>query len=169
MKTSFLNQPLLGTARTGLGALGNRLLFVLIGIVIFRLGSHIPVPGLDPERLATYFSHQQNSILGFFNMFSGGALSRLSLFAIGIMPYISASIIIQLLTVVVPTLEQLKKEGELGRRKINQYTRYLTLIVAFFQAFGVAKFLISQNIAFYNDFNFYLTTILTLVTGTMFL
>ena len=159
----------MGVKQGGLTELKNRLLFVLVGILIFRLGSHIPVPGLDPERLINYFQQQQNTILGFFNMFSGGALSRLSLFAIGIMPYISSSIIMQLFTVVSPKLEQLKKEGEAGKRKINQYTRYGTLFLATFQSLGMAKFLTSQGIALHHDFFFYFTTTVTLVTGTMFL
>src|SRR3990167_3007730 len=112
----------------GMAELKSRLFFVILGILVYRLGAHIPVPGLDPQRLANFFNQQQNTIFGLFNMFSGGALSRVTVFAIGIMPYISASIIIQLFSVVVPSLEQLKKEGESGRRKINQYTRYLTLI-----------------------------------------
>lgn len=155
--------------RGGFAELKSRLLFVLIAIVIYRLGAHIPVPGLDPVKLANYFSSQQNTLLGLFNMFSGGALSRLSVFAIGLVPYISASIVVQMFSIVSPKLEQLKKEGETGRRKLNQYTRYLTLFVAFFHAMGMAKWLISNQIAIQPDLSFYVTTILTLVTGTMFL
>lgn len=153
----------------GLSELKQRLLFVLLAIIVYRIGAHIPVPGLDPERLASLFSHQSNNIIGLFNMFSGGALSRLTVFALGIMPYISASIIMQLLTVVSPTLEQLKKEGEAGRRIINQYTRYGTLILATLQAVGMAKWLGSQGIALNPGLVFYFTATVTLVTGTMFL
>lgn len=160
------NIPYLGG---GLTELKNRLLFVILGILVYRLGAHIPVPGLDPQKLANFFSQQQNTIFGLFNMFSGGALSRVTVFAIGIMPYISASIIIQLFSVVSPKLEQLKKEGESGRRTINQYTRYLTLLLAFFQSLGMARWLAGQQIALHVDFVFYFTAVCTLVTGTMFL
>lgn len=149
--------------------LKTRLLFVALGILIYRLGAHIPVPGLDPARLANFFQQQQNTIFGLFNMFSGGALSRVTVFAIGIMPYISSSIIIQLFSVVSPKLEQLKKEGESGRRKINQYTRYLTLVLAIFQSLGMARWLVGQNIALNPGVIFYFTAVVTLVTGTMFL
>ena len=149
--------------------LKSRLLFVIIGILIYRLGAHIPVPGLDPQRLANFFSEQQNTIFGLFNMFSGGALSKVTVFAIGIMPYISASIIMQLFAVASPKLEQLKKEGESGRRKINQYTRYLTLLIGIFQSLGLARWLVGQQIALQGDLFFYFTAVVTLVTGTMFL
>ena len=149
--------------------LKNRLFFVIIAIVIYRIGAHIPIPGLDPEKLTVLFHQQSNNIIGLFNMFSGGALSRLTVFALGIMPYISASIIMQLFTVVSPSLEQLKKEGEQGRRKINQYTRYATLLISAVQAFGMAKWLVSQGIALNSNFSFYFTATLTLITGTMFL
>jgi preprotein translocase subunit SecY len=153
----------------GLSELKRRLLFVLIGIVIYRIGAHIPVPGIDTQRLADLFSHQSNGILGLFNMFSGGALQRLTVFALGVMPYISASIIVQLLSVVSPHLEQLKKEGESGRRKINQYTRYATLVLAAFQAVGISKWLISQGLVLSPGIGFYFVATVTLVTGTMFL
>ncbi|ASQ47203.1 preprotein translocase subunit SecY [Legionella clemsonensis] len=156
-------------SRGGLAELKSRLLFVIIGILVYRLGAHIPVPGLDPQKLANFFGEQQNTIFGLFNMFSGGALSRVTVFAIGIMPYISASIIIQLFSVVSPKLEQLKKEGESGRRKINQYTRYLTLVLAIFQSLGMARWLAGQQIALHADIFFYFTAVVTLVTGTMFL
>lgn len=156
-------------ASSGLAELKSRIIFVIIGILVYRLGAHIPVPGLDPQKLANFFVEQQNTIFGLFNMFSGGALSRITVFAIGIMPYISASIIMQLFSVASPKLEQLKKEGEAGRRKINQYTRYLTLILASFQSLGMAKWLVAQQIALYADVFFYFTTVITLVTGTMFL
>lgn len=158
-----------GQSRGGLAELKSRLLFVVIGILVYRLGAHIPVPGLDPQKLANFFSEQQNTIFGLFNMFSGGALSRVTVFAIGIMPYISASIMIQLFTVVVPSLEQLKKEGESGKRKINQYTRYLTLMLSIFQSLGMARWLAGQQIALQPDLAFYFTAVVTLVTGTMFL
>ncbi|MDP3705388.1 MAG: preprotein translocase subunit SecY [Legionellaceae bacterium] len=158
-----------GQSQGGLAELKSRLLFVVFGILIYRLGAHIPVPGLDPVKLANFFSQQQNTIFGLFNMFSGGALSRVTVFAIGIMPYISASIIIQLFSVVIPSLEQLKKEGESGRRKINQYTRYLTLLFSLFQSLGMARWLAGQQIALNPDITFYLTAVVTLVTGTMFL
>ena len=156
-------------SRGGLAELKSRLLFVVIGILIYRLGAHIPVPGLDPQKLANFFNEQQNTIFGLFNMFSGGALSRVTVFAIGIMPYISASIMIQLFSVVLPALEQIKKEGESGRRRINQYTRYLTLLLSIFQSLGMARWLAGQQIALQPDFSFYFTAVVTLVTGTMFL
>ncbi len=153
----------------GLAELKARLIFVALAILVYRLGAHIPVPGLDPLKLTNFFNEQQNTIFGLFNMFSGGALSRVTVFAIGIMPYISASIMIQLFTVVVPSLEQLKKEGEAGRRKINQYTRYLTLVLSIFQSLGMSRWLAAQQIALQPDMAFYFTAVVTLVTGTMFL
>ncbi len=118
--------------------LKQRILFVIGALIVFRIGTFIPVPGIDPTVLSSLFDQQKGSILGVFNMFSGGALGRMSLFALGIMPYISASIIMQLLAVTVPTLEQLKKEGEPGRRKIAMYTRYFTLVLATFQSIGIS-------------------------------
>src|SRR5574339_623339 len=126
------------------GDLKRRLFFLLGALVVFRIGAHVPVPGIDPNALAELFKSQQGGILGMFNMFSGGALSRFTIFALGIMPYISASIIMQLMTYVVPTLEALKKEGEAGRRKITQYTRYGTLALAIFQSLGIALALEGQ-------------------------
>jgi preprotein translocase subunit SecY len=164
MQKQSISQP-----KSALGELKARLFFVIIAILVYRLGAHIPVPGLDPQKLANFFSEQQNTIFGLFNMFSGGALSRVTVFAIGIMPYISASIIIQLFSVVSPKLEQLKKEGETGKRKINQYTRYLTLLLSIFQSLGMARWLAGQNIALNPDLFFYFTAVVTLVTGTMFL
>lgn len=161
---------------TELGKLGRltelkqRLLFVLGAIIVFRLGTFIPVPGIDPVALAKMFESQRGTILDMFNMFSGGALGRFSVFALGIMPYISASIIMQLLTVVSPQLEQLKKEGEHGRRKITQYTRYGTVVLATFQAIGVAIALESQqNVVLEAGIAFRVTAAMSLVTGTMFL
>jgi preprotein translocase subunit SecY len=149
--------------------LKQRLLFVLGAIVVFRIGTFIPVPGVDPVALAAMFESQGGTILDMFNMFSGGALERFSVFAIGIMPYISASIIMQLLTVVSPRLEQLKKEGPSGQRKITKYTRYGTLGLAAFQATGVALALEGQNVVIEAGIAFRITTAVTLVTGTMFL
>ncbi|MDX2219245.1 MAG: preprotein translocase subunit SecY [Burkholderiales bacterium] len=152
-----------------LGDLKRRLWFLVGAIIVFRIGTHIPVPGIDANELTKLFQ-QSGNILGMFNMFSGGALERFSVLALGIMPYISASIIMQLMTVVVPSLEQLKKEGEAGRRKITQYTRYGTLALALFQAFGIAIALESQaGLVLEPGVMFRLTTTITLVTGTMFL
>jgi preprotein translocase subunit SecY len=153
---------------SGLTDLKRRLLFVLFAILVFRFGSYIPVPGLNPQRLQELFNAQQNNIVGLFNMFSGGALARFSIFALGIMPYISASIIVQLLTVVSPQLSELRKEGESGQRTINKYTRYGTVLLCTFQAIGLAKMLIVNNVAIASGLSFYFTTTLSLVTGTMF-
>lgn len=153
----------------GLGELKRRLIFVLIGIIVYRLGAYIPIPGIDPVKLAQFFNAQQNTILGLFNMFSGGALSRLTIFALGIMPYISAAIIIQLMAAVLPSLAEIKKEGESGQRKLMQYTRYATLFLALFQAIGMTKYIVSQGLAYYPSFTFYVVSVFTLTTGTMFL
>ena len=155
--------------QSGLGELKSRLLFVLMAIVVYRIGAHIPVPGINPDRLAAMFDQNQGTILSLFNMFSGGALERMSILALGIMPYISASIIMQLMTVVSPTLAQLKKEGEAGRRKINQYTRYGTVLLATIQSFGMAVGLANQGIAFSADISFYFVAVVTLVAGAVFL
>lgn len=147
-----------------------RLLFLVGALIVYRLGAHIPVPGIDPEVLAKLFEQQSGGILGMFNMFSGGALERFTVFALGIMPYISASIIMQLMTVVSPQMEQLKKEGESGRRKITQYTRYGTVLLAVFQGMGIAIALEAQpGLVLDPGLMFRLTTMVTLVTGTMFL
>src|SRR3990170_740419 len=152
------------------GDLKRRLLFMLGALVVFRIGAHIPVPGIDPNVLADLFQGQQGGILGLFNMFSGGALSRFTIFALGIMPYISASIIMQLMTAVNPQLDALRKEGESGRRKITQYTRYGTLVLSLFQATGISIALESQpNLVLEAGLMFRITTVTTLVTGTMFL
>jgi preprotein translocase subunit SecY len=152
------------------GDLKKRLLFLLGALFVFRVGAHIPVPGIDPNVLAELFKGQQGGILGMFNMFSGGALSRFTIFALGIMPYISASIIMQLMTAINPNLEQLRKEGETGRRKITQYTRYGTLVLALFQGTAISIALESQaNLVLEPGLLFRLTTVTTLVTGTMFL
>jgi preprotein translocase subunit SecY len=152
------------------GDLRRRLVFLLLALVVYRVGAHIPVPGIDPTALQQLFKGQQGGILNLFNMFSGGALSRFTVFALGIMPYISASIIMQLMTYVVPSLESLKKEGEAGRRKITQYTRYGTLGLAVFQSLGIALALEgSQGLVISPGFGFRLTAVVSLVAGTMFL
>lgn len=152
------------------GDLRRRLIFLLLALVVYRIGAHIPVPGIDPNQLQQLFQGQQGGILSLFNMFSGGALSRFTVFALGIMPYISASIIMQLMTYVVPTLEALKKEGEAGRRKITQYTRYGTLALALFQSLGIALALEgSPGLVISPGFGFRLTAVVSLVAGTMFL
>ncbi len=158
-------------AKTGkYGDLRRRLVFLLLALVVYRIGAHIPVPGIDPAQLEQLFKGQQGGILSLFNMFSGGALSRFTVFALGIMPYISASIIMQLMTYVVPAFEQLKKEGEAGRRKITQYTRYGTLGLAIFQAMGIALALEGQaGLVIDPGFAFRLTAVVSLVAGTMFL
>ena len=159
-----------GATKGKYGDLSSRLWFLLGALVVFRIGAHIPVPGIDPKVLADLFKSQTNGILGMFNMFSGGALSRFTIFALGIMPYISASIIMQLAAIAVPQLEQLKKEGEAGRRKITQYTRYGTLGLALFQSFGISVALQTQHGLVLNPgAMFMFTTMVTLVTGTMFL
>lgn len=159
------------SAQSGLAELKSRLLFVIGALLVFRAGSFVPIPGIDAAVLADLFEQQQGTIIELFNMFSGGALSRASILALGIMPYISASIVVQLLTVVHPPLAELKKEGESGRRKINQYTRYGTLVLATFQAIGIATGLPSMipGLVANPDMMFYLTATVSLVTGTMFL
>ena len=158
-------------AKTGkFGDLRNRLVFLLLALVVYRIGAHIPVPGIDPGQLKELFKGQQGGILNLFNMFSGGSLSRFAIFALGIMPYISASIIMQLLTYVVPTFEQMKKEGESGRRKITQYTRYGTLGLALFQSMGIAVALESSpGLVLVPGFGFRMTAVFSLTAGTMFL
>jgi len=152
------------------GDLWRRLWFLVGALIVYRIGAHVPVPGIDPVRLAELFQSQQGGILGVFNLFSGGALSRFTIFALGIMPYISASIIMQLMTIAIPALEQLKKEGEAGRRKITQYTRYGTLVLALFQGMGIAIALESQaGLVLEPGIMFRVTTVTTLVAGTMFL
>ncbi len=152
-----------------MSTLKRKILFVLGAILVFRIGAHIAVPGIDPVRLHNFFNQQGGNIFDLFNMFSGGALSRFTLFALGIMPYISASIIMQMLTVVSPALAEIKKQGDIGRRRINQYTRYFTLVLATFQALGFAKYLLGADVALFGGFPFYFVVTVTLVTGTMFL
>ena len=158
-------------AKTGkYGDLSRRLVFLLLALVVYRVGAHIPVPGIDPNQLQQLFNGQQGGILSLFNMFSGGALSRFTVFALGIMPYISASIIMQLMGYVVPAFEQLKKEGEAGRRKITQYTRYGTLGLALFQSMGIALALeASAGLVLSPGLGFRFTAMVTLTSGTMFL
>ena len=152
------------------GDLRRRLVFLLLALVVYRLGAHIPVPGIDPNQLQQLFKGQQGGILSLFNVFSGGALQRFTVFALGIMPYISASIIMQLMGYVVPTLEALKKEGESGRRKITQYTRYGTLGLALFQSMGIALALEgSAGLVLSPGMSFRVTTVVSLTAGTMFL
>ncbi|MCX7636200.1 MAG: preprotein translocase subunit SecY, partial [Syntrophales bacterium] len=169
-----------GSIRGALSGMGHltelrqRLLFLLGALLVYRIGTFIPVPGVNPEALAILFEQHQGSILDMFNMFSGGALERASLFALGVMPYISASIIVQLMSSVIPQLEQLKKEGELGRRKITQYTRYGTVVLATFQAIGISVALQGQSaggsaLVVHGGLGFILTATVSLVTGTMFL
>jgi preprotein translocase subunit SecY len=155
--------------KAGLGELFKRLRFVLLAIFVYRVGTHIPVPGIDPDRVAALFNQNQGTILGLANMFSGGALERMSILALGIMPYISASIIMQLMSAVTPQLEQLKKEGESGRRKISQYTRYLTVVLAFIQAMGMTVGMAKEGLAFDTSILFYVIAITSFVTGAVFM
>ena len=161
----------MAVAKSGkFGDLKRRLVFLVLAIIVYRIGAHIPVPGIDPAQLAELFKQAKGGILDMFNMFSGGALSRFTIFALGIMPYISSSIIMQLMTVVYQPLEALKKEGEAGRRKITQYTRYATVFLALFQAMGISIALESQpGLVMEPGLTFRFVTIATLVTGTMFL
>ena len=147
----------------------HRLFFLLGALVVYRIGTFVPVPGIDPIALARLFESQEGTILGLFNMFSGGALERLSIFAMGVMPYISASIIIQMMAVVVPSMTAIKKEGESGRRKLTQWTRYFTLVLAVFQGFGAATAFQNQGVALNPGWQFVFMATLTLATGTMFL
>ncbi len=153
----------------GMSELWTRLRFLFLAIIVYRIGAHIPVPGINPDQLAALFRQNEGTILSLFNMFSGGALERMSIFALGIMPYISASIIMQLLTAISPQLEQLKKEGESGRRKISQYTRYGTLVLALVQATGMSVGLASQGVAFSVGFSFYFVAVTTFVAGALFM
>lgn len=155
----------------GLGELWARLKFLFLAIVIYRLGTHIPVPGIDPARVADLFEQNQGTILGMFNMFSGGALERMSILALGIMPYISASIIMQMMSAVVPTLEAIKKDGEAGRRKITQYTRYLTVALAFVQAFVMVAGMKGSGMAYagLSPISFYIIAVTSLITGAVFM
>ena len=160
----------LATNANKFGDLKRRILFLVGALIVYRIGAHIPVPGINPAELAKLFQSSQTGLLDMFHMCSGGALSRFTVFAIGIMPYSAASIMLQLASEVLPQLKQLKKEGEQGRRKITQFTRYATVLLATFQSFGIAVMLYKQpGLVMTSQFEFYLTTVVTLVTGTMFL
>lgn len=155
--------------QAGFSELLRRVGFVFLAIFIYRVGAHVPVPGVDPEQISRLFDENRGTILSLFNMFSGGALERMSILALGIMPYISASIIMQLLTAVTPSLEQLKKEGESGKRKLTQYTRYGTVVLGIVQAMGIAVTLTNQGVTTWDPVKFYFIAVLTFVTGTVFL
>jgi preprotein translocase subunit SecY len=161
--------PQSATGLSKFGDLKNRLLFLLGALVVFRIGSHIPVPGVDGAALTKLYESAGGGILSMLNMFSGGSLQRFSIFAIGVMPYISASIIVQLASEIIPSLKALKKEGEAGRRTLTKYTRYGTVLLATLQSFGAAAFVYQQNVVVSGQFEFYLSTMVCLVTGTMFL
>ena len=164
------NSASTATAGGKFGDLRRRLVFLVLALLVYRMGAHIPVPGIDPDELVQLFAGQKDGILGMFNLFSGSALSRFTVFALGIMPYISASIIMQLMTIVVPSLESLKKEGQAGQRKITQYTRYGTVFLATFQALGISVALqVQPGLVINPGLMFELNTVVTLVTGTMFL
>ena len=158
-----------GVRSGGLSELRSRLLFVLFALLVYRIGTHIPVPGINPDQLRNLFDANQGGILDIFNMFSGGALERMSILALGVMPYITSSIIMNLLTMMYPTLNQLRKEGQAGRRKITKYTRYGTLLIAFIQGSALTGTLAGQGLAFSASWDFYLVAIVTLVTGALFM
>ncbi|MDE0036158.1 MAG: preprotein translocase subunit SecY [Gammaproteobacteria bacterium] len=158
-----------GARSGGLSELRSRLLFVLFALLVYRIGTHIPVPGINPDQLRNLFDANQGGILDIFNMFSGGALERMSILALGVMPYITSSIIMNLLTMMYPTLNQLRKEGQAGRRKITKYTRYGTLLIALIQGSALTGTLAGQGLAFSASWDFYLVAIVTLVTGALFM
>lgn len=164
-----INQGQLAGTQQGLSELRNRLLFVLVALLVYRMGTHIPVPGINPDRLAALFDQQQGGILDLFNMFSGGALQRMSILALSVVPYITSSIIMNLMTMMYPTLQQLRKEGESGRRKITQYTRYGTLFIALIQGTSLSVTLANQGLAFSTGFSFFFVATTTLVTGALFM
>lgn len=166
-KTSTLLNPFVFIRKYD--ELWNRMLFLIGALIVYRLGSHIPVPGMNPIRLAEFFKAGENTFLGMFNMFSGGSLERMSIMALGIMPYISASIVVQMMSVVIPSLEALKKEGEAGRRTLNKYTRQGALALAFVQAVGMSAGLISQHLTLSTGLSFYIPAVTSLVAGSMFL
>ena len=170
MATSINTSPAsaLGEA-SRFGEIRGRLAFLIAGMVVYRIGTYIPVPGIDPAAVLRFFQDQSNGILGIANMFSGGALQRLSIFAMGVMPYISASIIIQMMSMVVPTLMELRKEGEAGRRKITEYTRYGTVILAAFQSFAAASALAKGGLTVIGGWQFLFVATITMSTGTLFL
>ncbi|TDJ24943.1 MAG: preprotein translocase subunit SecY, partial [Gammaproteobacteria bacterium] len=159
----------LAGVQAGLTELRNRLLFVFFALLVYRMGTHIPVPGIDPDRLAALFDQQQGGILDLFNMFSGGALERMSILALGVVPYITSSIIMNLMSMMYPSLQQLRKEGESGRRKITQYTRYGCLLIALVQGTSLSVTLANQGLAFAPNFSFFFVATTTLVTGALFM
>ena len=161
--------PVGATNQAGLSELWGRLRFLFLGILVYRIGTHIPVPGINPDQLKLLFNQTQGTIVGLFNMFSGGALERMSVMALGVMPYISASIIVQLMSAVVPQLEQLKKEGEAGRRKISQYTRYGALGLAILQATGMSVGMSAQGLFYATGFSIIFIAVVSLVAGAMFM
>jgi preprotein translocase subunit SecY len=163
------NPGQLAGVQAGLSELRGRLLFVLFALLVYRIGTHIPVPGINPVRLAALFEQQQGGILDLFNMFSGGALERMSILALGVVPYITSSIIMNLMSMMHPTLQQLRKEGEAGRRKITQYTRYGTLLISLIQGTSLTVTLANQGLAFAPGFTFYFVSTVTLVTGALFM
>ncbi len=163
------NPGQLAGVQAGLSELRSRLLFVLLALLVYRVGTHIPVPGINPVRLAALFDQQQGGILDLFNMFSGGALERMSILALGVVPYITSSIIMNLMSMMYPALQQLRKEGESGRRKITQYTRYGTLLIALIQGTSLTATLANQGLAFSPGFTFYFVATVTLVTGALFM
>ncbi|MBF0421508.1 MAG: preprotein translocase subunit SecY [Magnetococcales bacterium] len=175
MATTEAQSPFAGLANLGqIPELRKRIMFTLGMLIVYRIGAHVPTPGIDPAALSVFFARQEGTLLGMFNMFSGGALSRLTVFALGIMPYISSSIILQLMTSVFPKLEAIKKEGESGRRKINQYTRYGTVVLSIFQGFGIAYGLESMqaggmSVVIEPGWSFRMMTVITLTSGTAFI
>lgn len=170
MATSTINNPAASLGDVArYGEIRSRLLFLVGALVVFRLGTYIPVPGINPSEVARFFNDQSNGILGIVNMFSGGGLSRLSIFAMGVMPYISASIIIQMMSMVVPTLMELRKEGEAGRRKLTELTRYITVGLAAFQSLAAAVALQNGHLTLYTGFPWLFTATITMTTGTLFL
>jgi preprotein translocase subunit SecY len=170
LANSTFSNPAAGLADAArFGEVRGRLLFLVGALVVYRIGTFIPVPGINPSEVARFFSDQSNTILGIVNMFSGGALSRLSIFAMGVMPYISASIIIQMMSMVIPSLMELRKEGESGRRKITEYTRYATVVLAAFQSFAAAGALAKGGLTLVTGWGFLFPATVTMTTGTMFL
>ncbi len=170
MATNTLSNPAAAFSEAArFGEIRGRLLFLIGALVVYRMGTFIPVPGINPSEVARFFSDQSNTILGIVNMFSGGALSRLSIFAMGVMPYISASIIIQMMSMVIPSLMELRKEGESGRRKMTEYTRYATVVLALFQSFAAASALLKGGMTITTGWQFLFTATITMATGTLFL
>ena len=170
MANSTFSNPAAGLGDAArFGEIRGRLLFLVGALIVYRIGTFIPVPGINPSEVARFFTDQSNTILGVVNMFSGGALSRLSIFAMGVMPYISASIIIQMMSMVIPSLMELRKEGESGRRKMTEYTRYGTVILAMFQSFAAASALAKGNMTVISGWQFLFTATITMTTGTLFL